>query len=186
MNDRLTQLSKTVSHALRHAPWAYELELDEHGAVPVGELIDTLRQRRRWADLDAAMLHEMIATSPKQRFVIEDGKIRAFYGHSLPGKLSKAPAEPPDILYHGTSPQMVAPIMAQGLLPMRRQFVHLSADRETAQLVGRRKASEPMILIVRARQAHAAGVPFYLGNEKVWLADSIPPEWIAKESEMSA
>ncbi|HEX9068946.1 MAG TPA: RNA 2'-phosphotransferase [Ktedonobacterales bacterium] len=181
MNERLTQLSKTVSHALRHAPWAYELELDESGAVPVDELIDTLRQRQRWADLDAAMLSEMIAGSPKQRFVIENGKICAFYGHSLPGKLSKASAEPPDILYHGTSPQLVTHIMAKGLLPMRRQYVHLSADRETAQMVGSRKASGPVILVVRARQAHAAGVPFYVGNEKVWLADWVPPEWLAPE-----
>jgi putative RNA 2'-phosphotransferase len=43
-----------------------------------------------------------------------------------------------------------------------------------------------VVLIVRARQAYAAGVSFYLGNEKVWLADRIPPEWIAQESEASA
>ena len=29
------KLSKEVSYALRHAPWEYELELDENGFVPI-------------------------------------------------------------------------------------------------------------------------------------------------------
>ena len=34
-----TKLSKEISYALRHAPWEYELELDEEGFVPVEQLI---------------------------------------------------------------------------------------------------------------------------------------------------
>lgn len=30
-----TELSKEISYALRHAPWEYELELDEEGFVPI-------------------------------------------------------------------------------------------------------------------------------------------------------
>ncbi len=30
------RLSKTLAHALRHAPWIYELELDEAGWTDVG------------------------------------------------------------------------------------------------------------------------------------------------------
>ena len=28
------ELSKTISHALRHEPWLYELELDDEGWTP--------------------------------------------------------------------------------------------------------------------------------------------------------
>ena len=33
------QLSKTVSHALRHEPWLYELELDDDGWVSVEAML---------------------------------------------------------------------------------------------------------------------------------------------------
>lgn len=36
-------LSKTVSHALRHEPWLYELELDDEGWVAVSQLLESLR-----------------------------------------------------------------------------------------------------------------------------------------------
>jgi putative RNA 2'-phosphotransferase len=63
-------------------------------------------------------------------------------------------------------------------LPMGRQYVHLSVDEATAVEVGRRKAGKPNIIIVMALEAHEKGIRFYEGNEKVWLADLVPPEFI--------
>lgn len=42
-------------------------------------------------------------------------------------------------LFHGTAPDAWAMIQIDGLLPMRRQFVRILVDRETALMVGRRK-----------------------------------------------
>ena len=56
--------------------------------------------------------------------------------------------------------------------------MHLSVDRETATAVGRRKSNAPRILIVSAAKASKEGCIFYLGNDKVWLADHVPPEFI--------
>ena len=172
-------LSKTISHALRHAPWLYELELDEGGWVPLEDLLQALRgHRSNWRTVDRADLERMIARSDKARFEVEGERIRARYGHSLPGKLARMPAAPPPILYHGTAARAVPLILAEGLKPMRRQFVHLSADEETARQVGSRKGGSPVILIVRAGEAHAAGIPFYVGNDLVWLADSVPSAFL--------
>ncbi len=63
---------------------------------------------------------------------------------------------------------------------MRRQYVHLSVDEATALEVARRKAGRPVILTIQAAEAHAAGVRFYQGNDKVWLADSVPAEFIVE------
>jgi putative RNA 2'-phosphotransferase len=109
---------------------------------------------------------------------MRDGQIRALYGHSLPGKLKKTKAAPPESLFHGTSPKVLAEIKATGLRPMGRQYVHLSVDRDMAVAVGRRKSREPMVLIIAAAQANTAGHSFYLGNDKVWLADNIAPAFI--------
>lgn len=173
------RLSKTVSHALRHAPWLYELELDEDGWVDAEALLAALRaESPAWRSLKEQDLSEMIRTSPKQRYEMVSGRIRALYGHSLPGRLHKEPAVPPARLFHGTSPAALPAIRLHGLLPMGRQYVHLSADRETAHAVGRRKSPDPIVLLIPAREAEDAGVLFYRGNEKVWLADRIPPEFI--------
>jgi putative RNA 2'-phosphotransferase len=179
MNRELVRLSKTVSHALRHAPWLYELELDAEGWVTVDALLAALRERRpAWESLRAEHLAEMLAQSDKQRYEMRDGRIRALYGHSLPGRLAKTPAEPPDILYHGTSALALDAIRAEGLKPMGRQYVHLSTDEATAVQVARRKRGTPVILRVRAGEAHRQGHAFYIGNERVWLADGVPPEFL--------
>lgn len=175
----LSNLSRIVSHALRHEPWLYELELDDAGWVSVDDLLAALRvEKPAWAGLNEADLAQMIDQSEKKRHELLDGKIRALYGHSLPHKLSKEVAQPPAILYHGTAPMTVALIKREGLRPMGRQYVHLSADTATADQVGKRKAGKPSILRVRADEAYCAGVHFYRGNDKVWLADMIGPEFI--------
>jgi putative RNA 2'-phosphotransferase len=61
---------------------------------------------------------------------------------------------------------------------MGRQYVHLSVDTATATQVGRRKANEPVILRIRAGDAHGMGVRFYRGNDLVWLADAVAPAFI--------
>lgn len=178
-SDTYARLSKCVSHALRHEPWTYELEVDEEGWVPIPQLLQSLRQQSAaWAQLSRDDLVRMIEASSKQRHELAGDRIRALYGHSLPGRLTMTPARPPACLYHGTSPSALPLILKEGLLPMGRQYVHLSVDVETAHQVGRRKDSHPLLLTVLAQDAYAAGIAFYVGNEKVWLADSVPPVYI--------
>lgn len=173
------RLSKTVSRALRHDPDAYGLTLDAEGWTPVEDLLAALRPRRReWRDLSEDDLRAMMAAASKQRYELRDGRIRAFYGHSLDGPIKRTPVQPPDLLYHGTAPEAAALILDEGLKPMSRQNVHLSTDRDTARMVGRRHAAAPVILEIRAADACRAGVQFYHGNEDVWLADAIPAEFI--------
>ena len=177
MDDR--RLSKTISHALRHAPWLYELELDEEGWTSLRALMESLRGKgSRWRGLSRERIETMIARSEKVRYEMRDEQIRALYGHSLPGKLKRTVATPPAVLYHGTSPQSAEVIRRAGLAPMNRQYVHLSSDRHTADQVGHRKSPTPILLEIAAERAHAQGVAFYEGNEMVWLADVVPAEFI--------
>ena len=173
-----TGLSKEISYALRHAPWEYELEMDEEGWVPVGQLLDALHRTDRWSNICEADLIEMIEKSEKKRHELIDGKIRAFYGHSTPIKILKEEKMPPNFLYHGTARRFLESIHENGLLPQRRQYVHLSQDIETAEKVGSRHDNKPCILIIDAKKAWNEGIKFYLGNEKVWLADTIPSRYI--------
>lgn len=177
------ELSRLVSHALRHEPWLYELELDDQGWVGLDALVDALRTVDR-PSLTARDVEAMVAGASKQRHEIVDGRIRAIYGHSLPGRIAREAATPPDTLFHGTSPDAVAAILHEGLRPMGRQFVHLSPSRETAQSVGTRKAGAPVVLVIDAAAAAAAGGAFYRGNAMVWLADEVAPAFIGRAGDV--
>ncbi len=178
-------LSKTVSHALRHEPESYGIELDGSGWTPVEELLSGLRRKSaRWRDLRFNDLETMIASSSKRRFEIKGLQIRALYGHSLPDRIVVGqPVTPPGELYHGTAPEVVAAILVGGLRPMRRQYVHLLGDTETAVAVGRRKSPSPVLLKIHAASASTAGVGFYEGNDLVWLAEFVPAAFITRMEE---
>jgi len=47
--------------------------------------------------------------------------------------------------------------------------------------VGKRRDIKPVLLIVNALEAWSEGIKFYLGNDKVWLADAIPSKYIRFE-----
>lgn len=174
------RLSKVLAHALRHKPWLYELELDEQGWTDVSAVLHALNTQPKWQQtgLNEEHLEHLMANQNKKRYEMAHGRIRALYGHSLQAKIIKTPAIPPHILYHGTAPATVPLILQNGLLPMRRQYVHLSADIPTAQQVGRRKAKQPILIHIHALKAHQAGHAFYKGNDLIWLADHIPPAYI--------
>lgn len=177
----LMKLSKELSYALRHAPWEYELELDEEGWVEISQLLVALHESPQWKEVTQADLEQMIQTSEKKRHEIRSGRIRALYGHSTPHKISKLSAEPPETLYHGTPARAVNSIMEHGLQPRQRQYVHLSADINTANQVGRRRDDQPVILRINAAQAATDGILFYHGNENIWLADHIPARYILEQ-----
>lgn len=178
------ELSKAVSHALRHEPSAYGLVLDAEGWVTVQNLLAAFRKTDpKWKNLDERRLQEMVERSKKRRHEIIGGRIRALYGHSTAERLAKQAAAPPEVLYHGTDASAATQILSEGLKPMARQYVHLSVDPQTAREVGTRKDTRPVILLVRAGAAHRSGVLFYEGNESVWLADHIPPVFISKAGE---
>lgn len=172
------ELSKEISYALRHAPWEYELEIDEEGWVSLEQLLDALHRSEKWSNICEADLNDLIEKSEKKRHELKDGKIRAFYGHSIAMKILKEEKMPPNVLYHGTARRFLESINENGLLPRGRQYVHLSQDIETAENVGMRHDNQPCILIIDAKSAWNEEIKFYFGNEKVWLADSIPSKYI--------
>ncbi|WP_373842433.1 RNA 2'-phosphotransferase [Limosilactobacillus sp.] len=177
MKRNLTFISKKMSYALRHNPDKYGIKLDEYGYTDLNVFIAALNRVHR-LHLTKSDIEEVIAKSTKQRFKIKNNRICALYGHSIPGIIKHQEATPPAILYHGTARRFMPSIKKLGLLPMQRQFVHLSTDIPTARQVGARHDNQPVILTIDTRAAHAAGVKFYIGNKQVWLANEIPPRFL--------
>lgn len=171
------KISKFLSLVLRHRPEKIGLRLDPAGWVEVAELLRACQQHG--VPLSRAELETVVAANDKQRFAFNEDKtrIRANQGHSVEVELGYQPAQPPELLYHGTVERFLASIMAQGLRKGQRRHVHLSADKTTAAKVGARRG-KPVILTIRSGQMHREGYAFYLSANGVWLTDHVPPAYL--------
>lgn len=174
--ERRTRLSKFLSGALRHFPDDVGLSLDDRGWVAWPDLVAAASDRYPWADADAVA--GVVATDPKGRFERDDGRVRAAYGHSVDVTLEPTDAPVPDRLYHGTAPGNVAAIREEGLKPMGRQHVHLSASVADAREVGRRHASDPVVFAVDAESLAADGHRITKRGRDTYTVDRVPPEYL--------
>ncbi|WP_406485408.1 RNA 2'-phosphotransferase [Streptomyces sp. NBC_01563] len=176
MDERRTvKVSKYLSKHLRHQPERIGITLDANGWVPIDALLRAMARNN--VPLTRAELDHVVATNDKQRFAVENGRIRASQGHTVPVDLDLPPAEPPAYLYHGTVGHALDSIRNEGLRPMARTHVHLSPDRETATRVGARQG-RPVVLSVDAGAMHRAGHTFHVSANGVWLTASVPPAFL--------
>ena len=175
----LVRTSKFLSLILRHKPETVGIALDPNGWVDVDVLLAGMA--RRGHPLRYEQLVEVVETNNKKRFALsEDGKrIRAVQGHSRAVDLDLPPAAPPTHLYHGTVERFIPSIREQGLLRGTRQHVHLSPDRATATIVGKRRG-QPIVLTIDGSGMAGAGHLFYLSENGVWLTEHVPVGFIVR------
>jgi putative RNA 2'-phosphotransferase len=171
----LTKKSKLLALILRHKPEQFDITLDAEGYANVSDLLDT-------GKFTMEMLEEIVSTGPKIRYAfdITGEKVRAMQGHSIEVDLKLQAIAPPEILYHGTPPKNIDSIMKNGLNKGNRQYVHLSADENTAEVVGKRRGSDPAILVIDALKLHNDGHPFYLAENGVWLTDNLDALYVKR------
>lgn len=172
--QRDVKISKYLSKILRHNPQRIGVELDSAGWVDIDVLLDKVGMV-----IDRTDLERVVAESDKKRFAISDDglRIRANQGHSVDVDLGLDPAVPPNVLYHGTVEGILDSILQEGLKPMGRQHVHLSADVETATKVGARRG-KPVILEIASGQMAQDGKTFWCSDNGVWLTDHVPPSYL--------
>lgn len=169
--------SKFLSLVLRHQPQLIGLSLDEGGWAAVDDLLVKLNEKGFHLHREA--LHYLVDTNSKKRFAFNDDgtKIRASQGHSIAVALGYERKSPPPVLYHGTAEKNIASILKDGLKKNNRQYVHLSADTETAIQVGQRHG-RPVLLNVMALEMSGDGFDFFLSANGVWLTDHVPAVYL--------
>ena len=174
----ITSLSKFISLILRHKPETIGIKLDSHGWANVNELIEGIN--RSGKNMNFKLLERVVAENDKQRFSFNEdkSKIRANQGHTRKVDVELEEKIPPKILYHGTLKSNSDSINAKGLLKMKRLYVHLSSDIETAQKVAARRRGEPIIYKINAEAMSNDGYKFFQSVNNVWLTDHVPPKYL--------
>ena len=179
--ERRTRLSKFCSGALRHFPGDVGIELDDAGWTPWSDLVAAATDRYPWAD--EAAVEGVVVTDPKGRFERDDegnaARVRAAYGHSVAVDIEPTDAPVPDELYHGTAPENVDAIEREGLRPMGRQQVHLSASVDAAREVGRRHATEPVVFLIDAASLADEHRITKRGTE-TYTVGRVPPTYLTR------
>ena len=174
--SRRRQLSKFMSGALRHFPEDVALTLDDYGWTPTSALIAAVRNKYDWADSKA--VEAVISQDPKGRFERRGDKIRAAYGHSVDVTIERAIVDVPETLYHGTAPDNIPSIEADGLRPMNRQAVHLTDSEKEARKVGQRHAGDPIVLRISTAALQAEGLEISKDGRFIYTVDHVPPNCI--------
>ncbi|MFI7385305.1 RNA 2'-phosphotransferase [Streptomyces sp. NPDC049813] len=173
--QRTVKVSKYLSKHLRHQPERIGLSLDEAGWVEIDELLAAAAAHG--FPVSRAELDRAVAENDKRRFAVDGSRIRANQGHTVQVDLGLAAEQPPAYLYHGTVGRFLDAIRAEGLRPMDRHDVHLSADRETATRVGARRG-RPVLLSVDAGTMHRDGHTFRVSANGVWLTAAVPARYL--------
>ena len=170
------KLSKFLSLVLRHEPGAAGITLDENGWADVEDLLAGVRRAGRQIDMDT--LERIVRENNKQRYSFNEDhtKIRANQGHSIQVDVELKEAAPPQYLFHGTASRFLPAIQREGIRKMDRQYVHLSADFQTALSVGRRHGS-PVVITVDAAAMARDGVTFWLSANGVWQCEYVSPNY---------
>lgn len=178
MHKTLEKTSKFLSYVLRHKPEAIGLTLDQQGWANIDELIQCAQKNNE--QLDYELLLTVVKTSDKKRFALSpDGlKIRASQGHSTHQvHIDYKEQIPPEYLFHGTATRFLDSILEQGLIPQSRHHVHLSSNKQTAIMVGKRHG-QPTVLRIDALSMYKHGFKFYLSDNGVWLTEMVPSNFI--------
>lgn len=168
-----------LSYILRHHPETVDIVLDAHGWADVGELLEGAH--RAGYPIEMSDLERIVATNSKKRYSFNQDhtRIRANQGHSVNVDLELKQVQPPDLLYHGTAERFLGEIRREGISRQSRQYVHLSADTETAVEVGKRHG-EPVVLVIDAARMAADGTAFYRSENGVWLCDKVDWKYVIK------
>jgi putative RNA 2'-phosphotransferase len=172
-----TKISKFLSLVLRHQPQLIGIELDSNGWTNTEILLLKAKEAKIYLDIEK--LKNLVENNPKKRFAFSENfeKIRANQGHSVEIELGYESKNPPEILYHGTSKNVLESILKTGIERKKRHHVHLSQDIETATKVGKRHG-EVVILEVLAGQMEKDNFEFYLSENGVWLTDFVPTKYL--------
>jgi len=156
---------------LAKAPDEFGLIPDEDGFVKIKELLQTLHEEDGWRHVRQATLNELTMTLPDVSFEIVDNRIRSLQRISL---IPDVAATVPILLYTSIRQRAYVHVLQKGVSPSSHNQVVLSADKELAEKIGKRKTADPVTLTVNTEQAEQQGVVFYQSGDKLFLADYIP------------
>ncbi len=193
LDKRLQNKSREIVKALRHTPELYKLTLDEEGYANISSILKEF-------NITATELQLIVSQNDKKRLEFDSDLeyLRAAQGHSIDVNLEESlkrislnDINGPVMYYHGSSISNIDAILENGIHRMKRNYVHLSKDKETAINVAKRHANSKgeksvVIFEIEAKKLintlESNGFGLYESSNSVILAYHIPPSCLSNMS----
>ncbi len=188
MNENeLERLARIIAGILRHFPAKFGVRIDNEGWVTVNDLVHGIQRRRHqfhW--LRPHHIMALAETDPKGRYQVENGKIRATYGHTIEVNLDLPTKHIPKRLFYPTTEEEVDLLFEGEIRPTDRAFVHLSETYEQAMEAGGQRTNDPIIIEIDAEGAIADGIEIMKAGKRVYVARRVPSQFMSLVKRMGS
>lgn len=171
---RQRQLKKLIEYILGRNPYEFGLVPDRDGFVKIKELIKAINEEEHFRHIRRSHIDELLITLSDPIVEIKDIFIRAAKREDLPPWV--IPERLPKILYSAVKESAYPHVIENGLSPSFNDRVILSSDMDLMVRIGKRIASDPVILHVNVEQAEKEGVLITQCGDSIFLSKIIPPD----------
>lgn len=176
LNEEKTEkLGRLVAGALRHFPGDLGLEMDSKGWADFDQLTRVIRTRYHWANQN--LVAALLQSDPKMRYEVQEGMVRARYGHSVNVDLDY-PANEASNVYYGANEEEADRILEVGLKSATQRYVHLSTTPEKAWHVSTFRTNNPRVIEVDAKKAQEAGLTIMTVSKDIVISENIPAQYL--------
>lgn len=165
-------LAKTLTTMACSLPGDYGLFWDDDGTMPWKEFYWALQEDPRLRFVRQSTVKELSLLGFPLPFVLEGPRVRLL--ERAPGTRYEEAVVPPARLFAGIHRRQLPAVRTEGLRPLHRSYVPLWTDKNTAErMVRRRGSTDPVVLEVLAREAHAGGGVFFRAGENLFLTKAV-------------
>lgn len=170
-------LAKTLTYILYHSPWEYGLFWSPNGTMPWKELYWALQEDPTLRFVRESHLQELRLLGIKLPAFLEGSLLILQEGFPVPEY--PVADQPPERLFHACRGKHYPAVLRQGILAASsRPFLALSANKEMALRLGKRRDKNPVLMEVLARKASAGGIVLREAGPELYLVESIPLEYL--------
>ena len=177
---QLSHIGRMLAGILRHFPEKFGLNLDQRGWIKLADIVSAIKEKtHRYHWLGTEHIKGIAETDEKGRYEIRSGLIRATYGHSREVDLDLPSDNIPHFLYYPVKEDQVEKVKVEGILPLNKSKVHLSATPRDAFEAGSVHYKDPVILKIRALDcvsSNDSGIQ--KAGKFIFTADFIPGDFI--------
>jgi putative RNA 2'-phosphotransferase len=169
-------LARILDYIARHAPGEHGLFWDPDGVMPWKEFYWALQEDPSLRFVREATIRELTLIGMDLSFVLDGNLLR------LVGEVTKPvyplASEVPERLYYGLRPNNLVFVQNNGLRSSARRYVALCSERDLALRIARRRERAPILIDILARGAFEKGLPFLVAGPHLYLAESVPVEFM--------
>ena len=173
-DQNIKRLSKFISYVLGRRPDEFGLVPDENGFVKLKEFLKAVTEEDGWRHVRQAHINEILLTQSQPGIEVENKLIRFQKREELPARDSVS--DPPKLLYTCVRSKAYPVVHRKGIFPQGRSSIILSAVKDMAEKIGRRRDRQPVVLTIHVAQAIERGIAFERFGDSIYLTDFIPAD----------